>query len=149
MYLALRRVVDEELMQRRKDSPYPFFAVQIDEATDAANRSVLVSFIRFMGSDGKVRNQFLAVTEVASTTADGIHSALQKIMSDHDLFEVDLVGFASDGASVMVGVRKGVATRLKEECPWIITNHCMAHRLQLVAEKAGDVPYLVKYIWDA
>lgn len=47
---------------------------------------------------------------------------------------------------VMVGVRKRVATRLKEERPWIITNHYMAHRLQLVAEKAtNEVPYLVKY----
>ncbi len=147
MYLALRYVVEEEMRQLRTDSPYPLYAVQIDEATDSSNQSVAIMFIRYMGADGMVQNQFLAVSELTATTADEIFATLQKVLAERGLFQVDLIGFASDGAAVMVGVRNGVATKLKEECPWFITNHCMAHRLQLVAEKAAnEVPYLTKYI---
>lgn len=37
--------------------------------------------------------------------------------------------------------------RFKNDVPHLVVNHCMAHRLQLVSEKAANnVPYLVKYI---
>ena len=42
-----------------------------------------------------------------------------------------LVGFGSDGASVMTGCKSGVSTRLKGEQPLLFTLHCMAHRLEL------------------
>ena len=47
-----------------------------------------------------------------------------------------LVGIATDGASVMVGVKTDLTARFKEQCPWLLANHCMAHRLQLSADKA-------------
>ncbi|XP_076317771.1 zinc finger protein 862-like [Tachypleus tridentatus] len=72
---------------------------------------------------------------------------MRSVMADRRLFYVELVELATDGANVMVGIKTGVATKFKEECPWIITSHCLAHRLQLAAEKAANqVPYLVKYI---
>ncbi|XP_076304003.1 uncharacterized protein LOC143222034 [Tachypleus tridentatus] len=72
---------------------------------------------------------------------------MRSVMTDQGLFDGDLVGLATDGANVMVGIKTGVATKFKDECPWIITSHCLAHRLQLAAEKAANqVPYLVKYI---
>ena len=42
-----------------------------------------------------------------------------------------VVGFTSDGASVMVGEHKGVATLLKKDCPAALTFHCAAHKLAL------------------
>eukprot|EP00731_Ephydatia_muelleri_P025501 Em0017g584a len=42
-----------------------------------------------------------------------------------------LVGFGSDGASVMTGCKSGVSTRLKREQPLLFTLHCMAHRMEL------------------
>ena len=44
---------------------------------------------------------------------------------------IKLVGFGSDGASVMTGCKSGVSTRLKGEQPLLFTLHCMAHRLEL------------------
>ena len=34
----------------------------------------------------------------------------------------------------MVGGQTGLTTRFKEQCPWLLANHGMAHRLQLSAE---------------
>lgn len=47
-----------------------------------------------------------------------------------------LVGFASDGAAVMVGRLGGVVTKLREEMPHLVGVHCMAHRLELAFKDA-------------
>ena len=53
------------------------------------------------------------------------------------------MGFDSDGASVMTGVRSGVSTRLKADNPYIVNIHCVARRLTLAAAQGSDkVPYL-------
>ena len=47
----------------------------------------------------------------------------------------------------MIGVHNGVTTRFKKDVVHLITNHCMAQRLQRASEKAANtVPYIVKYI---
>ena len=61
-------------------------------------------------------------------------------MCDQEHLDIDnkLVAFGSDGAAVMIGARRGVATLLKQTCPWLISNHCVAHRLALAASQAAD-----------
>ena len=56
------------------------------------------------------------------------------------------MAFGSDGAAVMMGQRGGVAAQLKKEIPWIVTNHCVAHRLALATSQAADqVPYIKRF----
>jgi hypothetical protein len=45
-------------------------------------------------------------------------------------------GFCSDGASVMLGRKSGVSTRIIQYFPNIIIWHCLNHRLQLVLDHA-------------
>ena len=53
------------------------------------------------------------------------------------------MGFGSDGASVMTGVRSGFSTWLKADNPYIVNIHWVAHRFALAAAQASDkVPYL-------
>ena len=53
-----------------------------------------------------------------------------------------IIGFASDGASVMVGKENGVAARLRKENPFMLNIHCIAHRLALASHDASSsVPY--------
>ena len=56
-----------------------------------------------------------------------------------------LVGFGSDGASVMTGRHSGVATRIKNRQPIVTSIHCVAHRLALAASQAGE---RVKFVQD-
>ena len=54
-------------------------------------------------------------------------------------------GFGSDGASVMVGSKTGVATRMKAMNSFIVSIHCAAHRLALVSSQAAkEVTYMSK-----
>ena len=46
-------------------------------------------------------------------------------------WEEKLVFFCADGASVNMGIRNGVAAKLKEEVGHLLSIHCVAHRLEL------------------
>ncbi|CAH1395672.1 unnamed protein product [Nezara viridula] len=47
-----------------------------------------------------------------------------------------MIGFGSDGASVMVGRHNSVSSRLKEACPGIVTINCICHSLHICANEA-------------
>ena len=57
---------------------------------------------------------------------------------DIDYLKANLVAFASDGASVMVGQKSGVATKPKDLFPHLITWHCLNHRLELAVGDAAS-----------
>lgn len=44
-----------------------------------------------------------------------------------------IVGFGSDGAAVMIGRKGGVTALMKEEIPYLVDIHCLAHKLELGA----------------
>ena len=48
------------------------------------------------------------------------------------------VAFGSDGCSTMVGSKSGVATRLKEASPFVVSVHCIAHRTNLATLQAVE-----------
>ena len=55
----------------------------------------------------------------------------------------NMVGFGSDGASVMTGYRNGVASKIKRNVQHVFSIHCVAHRLALASGDAADkVDYL-------
>lgn len=57
-----------------------------------------------------------------------------------------MIGFGSDGATVMTGENKGVKGRLKEQKAHMVHIHCMAHRLALcTSQAANDIPHVKKY----
>ncbi|XP_076312642.1 uncharacterized protein LOC143226074 isoform X2 [Tachypleus tridentatus] len=51
MYSALNNVVQDEMQADFQASPFPFFALEADEATDAGNISI---YIRYLSSLGEV-----------------------------------------------------------------------------------------------
>ncbi|XP_076356626.1 E3 SUMO-protein ligase KIAA1586-like isoform X1 [Tachypleus tridentatus] len=117
MYSTLNHVVQDEIQAVFQTLPFPFFALEADEATDVGNISILIIYIRYRSSLGEVTSRFLAVRELTNTGADSIYNTMHSVMADRGLFDVDLVGLATDGANVMVGIKTDVATKFKEECP--------------------------------
>ncbi|GES94885.1 zinc finger protein 862-like [Rhizophagus clarus] len=58
----------------------------------------------------------------------------------------NLMHFSSDGASVMLGKKNGVSTKLQTLNPFLTNCHCIAHRLNLAGKDvAKDVPYFEDY----
>ena len=57
-----------------------------------------------------------------------------------------LCGIGSDGAPVILGIHGGVSKLLKDQVPLLVANHCIVHRLALVAGQAAyEVNYLKRF----
>lgn len=59
-----------------------------------------------------------------------------------------LVGMGSDGASVNIGKKGGVAALLRREVPHMIDFHCLPHRLELALLEMQKSCKLVSTIYD-
>ena len=143
MQEALAMVVDEELVTMVDNSFC--FSLMIDESTDIATMQTLIVYIRLV-SKGEIITNFLELVKLPGGKADEIPGTLLDVMTSRNLPLEKLFGLATDGASVMTGVRSGVTTRMKGRNPFIISTHCIAHRLALASGKAADtVQYFKKY----
>ena len=49
-----------------------------------------------------------------------------------------LVGFGSDGASSMRGIRESLSSKLRQDVPHLLDVHCIAHREALAANDASS-----------
>lgn len=56
-----------------------------------------------------------------------------------------VVGFGSDGAAVMLGSKNGVATKLREVNPFLLSCHCIAHRFALCTAQGASKVSIVKH----
>jgi hypothetical protein len=76
----------------------------------------------------------LCFTSPTSTSAQDIYGTIVNsfrfYLSDN-ILNNKLVGITCDGASNMMGVRKGVTALFKETHPYLVAIHCLAHRLEL------------------
>lgn len=110
----------------------------IDEASTISKKSVLVIYLRVELYVTALI--FLDLLELESCTANSIFLALINCLDGYGFNEQylksNLIGFCSDGASVMMGKESGVSTKLLEKFPNIIVWHCLNHRLQLVLDDA-------------
>jgi len=101
-----------------------FFSIMIDESTDHSSIKHLAILIRmFDFIKFTVRDEFAALLKVAQ----GIHSVIL------EFFNKNMVGFASDGASVMFGVNMSVKILLEIDSPGLFVIKCTCHSLALIA----------------
>ncbi|TDH03546.1 hypothetical protein EPR50_G00164600, partial [Perca flavescens] len=125
----------EKLMEKLRNAKH--FSIMIDGATDGGNIENEAVYVRFMADEGPV-NAFLSIQAVKQGNASGILDAIYAAFEEAgiDDWKDQLVGFGSDGAAVNVGCRNGVAAQLLRDIPYLISIHCIAHRLELGVTKA-------------
>lgn len=121
-------------------STRPKLTILIDEGTALSKKSCLVVYLRCSVNNSEPTTFFLDLVELQSTNAEGITEALLNCLLGHGLdnafLNECLVGFCSDGASVMLGRKAGVFSRLKSKFPRLISWHCLNHRLELAVGDA-------------
>ena len=121
------------------------YSLMVDESTDIATTQTLIFYVRFV-SNGEVTTRFLELSKLAGGTAEHILDSLLEVMETRHLPVEKLFGMATDGASVMTGTRSGITTRMKRINPFMLSTHCIAHRLALASGQAADnIPYLKRY----
>uniref|UniRef100_A0A3B4THP3 HAT C-terminal dimerisation domain-containing protein n=1 Tax=Seriola dumerili TaxID=41447 RepID=A0A3B4THP3_SERDU len=96
-------------------------AVLIDEASSLSHKAVMTVSIKASIQEESPEFIFLELVELENQRADGILQALLTCLTNAGFTEEWLhenwVTFVSDGASVMLGKKSGVATRLTSRFP--------------------------------
>ena len=78
-------------------------------------------------------NKYATIQGVEKSDADGVLVSIVNGFKHVGInnWREGLVACGSDGASVMTGVRNGVIAKLRQEVPWLIGIHCIAHKFEL------------------
>ena len=127
---AAARENDMEEVRKAK-----FISLISDGTTDVSVTEDEIVYVRFATS-GKVQVKLLGMETVERADANGILHAIKTATTTYTKMSEQqwvqkLVGFGSDGASVMTGRENGVSAKLKELRPELQAVHCFAHRLEL------------------
>ncbi|XP_033756125.1 uncharacterized protein LOC117338870 [Pecten maximus] len=103
-----------------------FFSIMIDGATDCSVTENELIYVRSLGDNGTPENHYLSMEDIQHAHADGIVECIEKAFSrcGMDDWRDKLIGFGSDGASVNLGGRAGVAV-----LELAATNAIKQHRL--------------------
>ncbi|CAG8476302.1 19217_t:CDS:2 [Cetraspora pellucida] len=129
---AIAIVIEESVLEEtRKSSAW---SLLINESNTITYNKTCIIVSKHVANNIPVL-QYLGLIELKEV------DAIAKILEPSKLLH-----FGSDGDSKMIGVRNGIATKLKKLNPFISNCYCIAHRLAL-AEKdsANDVPYFLDY----
>ena len=145
---AIASVLEDSMLSKVQESGK--FSLMFDESTDVSVHQNLIVYIRVLESDvlGYVEphTYFLGIESLERANADSIFSKVVQMLDCKGIDISKLCSVSTDGASVMVGSRSGVVTKLKEEVPGVLATHCISHRLALSCCTGADsIPYLVKF----
>uniref|UniRef100_A0A3P9LTJ1 DUF4371 domain-containing protein n=1 Tax=Oryzias latipes TaxID=8090 RepID=A0A3P9LTJ1_ORYLA len=117
--------------------------VLADKSTNDSNKSTLIVFVKASVDGAMEPIAFpLDLVDLDSLCAAHIKEKLINCLLKNgftmQLLQELLIGFCSDGASVMLGVKSGVGKLLKDDFPFIVLWHCLNHRRELAVDQALD-----------
>lgn len=122
-----------------KDLQQTVFSVMIDESTDISNDKNMCILVRYVSpSSRKLITTLLEIVRLDShdCSAESLWQAFKKCLDEKKIPITNIVGFASDNASTMTGIRNSFWTRLKAECPWAVLLACICHSSAIISRDA-------------
>ncbi|XP_053949419.1 uncharacterized protein LOC128857699 [Anastrepha ludens] len=121
------------------------FSVLTDESMDISATKTSCLLARYFDEEeGKIVSKFwdlvqvLQPGKVTSATAEHLYNNIIASFKERGIPMANIVGFGSDGCSVMMGVHNSVASRLKRDLPHITIMKCICHSLHLCASEACE-----------
>lgn len=120
-----------------------YYGLMIDESTDISTTKQLVLYGRYINQEGDPSSAFLKIMDLFDGTAERIVETITTYLEGQKLLLNKLMGFGSDGASVMTGRVSGVATRLNRINPYLVSIHCVV--ALAVSQASEQVEYIKKF----
>ena len=139
---VIAETMQEEVVSALKSTEC--FSLLMDGSTDSSVTEKELLYVAYLESSGEAAVRFLALRDVQDTTAEGVIDCINETFLNLgvDDWKKKLGSVCMDGAAVNLGVRRGVAARLRTEMPWLVSVHCFNHRLELAAKDAFSETYL-------
>ena len=82
----------------------------------------------------KVTDSSLGMSKVENATAEGLY--VKDLFHENDIPLSNIIGFASDNCSTMLGANKGVQALLTKDVPSVFVMGCVCHSLALCCSEA-------------
>lgn len=141
MFSTLGCAVKENVVTRAKTAGC--FGLFVDDVSDISVMEQMITFIQFYDKDSsEVTVEFLSVDNLLEkhdlANAVAMFQTIQSNLQACTLSTDKLIELATDGASVMVGRKNGLAAKLKDVNPRLISVHCVCHKLALACTDAKD-----------
>ena len=145
----ISQVAQEQLHRVMRDNK---FSIIIDETTDISTcKSCAVVVKLFNKVSGKIETKFLDLLPVYDTinmpstshdeatgsTGEHLFQLLTSYFNKHAIPLENLIGFAADGASNIMGVHNSLCSRLRVVAPGVTILKCTCHSLHLCASQAA------------
>ena len=111
--------------------------LMLDESTTVASEGMLILYLRYLHL-GRPATRFWKLVYVTDASAEGIFANLNQAFNEDDISQSAVASLSTDGASVMLGSKTGIAVRMK--ALWngtLLVCHCIAHRAALCASTAA------------
>ncbi|XP_073277645.1 uncharacterized protein [Primulina huaijiensis] len=105
---------------------------------DASNKEQMSIVLRFVDTEGFLRERFFFIVHVTDTTAATLKKEISDALGRYDLHIHNMRGYGYDGASNMRGSWNGLQALFLKYCSCAYYVHCFAHRLQLALTAAAE-----------
>lgn len=129
--------IEDQLISQIKMSGE--FSLQFDESVDVAGEAILLGFVRYVQEKKIVEDLFCVCSLPDHTTGEAIFRAVEETFRKYDFSWENLVSICTDGASAMIGMRKGLATRIARVANEDFTSsHCVIHREALAVQNMAE-----------
>ena len=124
----ISRVLDKNLIEKLQKSTA--VGIMIDESTDLGTEKHLIVYINYL-VDGVMHTSYLTLQKLIASNADVVFNSLISLLRVCKVEMTKVFGFSSDGAAVMLGRENGVVKKLLSQNPYMMSMHCVAHKLAL------------------
>ena len=126
-----------------------FFTLMVDETTDISNREQVVLVFRWVEDDLTVHEDFFGLYQMDTIDARTLFQLIKDTLLRMNLSLEHCRGQCYDGASVMSGIRNGVAKLISDEEPSAVYTHCYGHSLNLAVKDTVKGCKLMKSCLEA
>ena len=143
---STQRIVDfisnsmhRELLKTLNENS-PDVSIILDGSTDPRQNHYLIVFLQAVEEYKPVVYFYRLIPLSMDETAEGLLKTLQESFEEDRLtkfMKEHLIGYAADGAAVMMGKHNGLAKKLSDFIGRpLLANHCLAHRIHLAIKRA-------------
>ncbi|XP_066969329.1 protein FAM200C-like [Macrobrachium rosenbergii] len=113
------------------------YSIIVDESTDVSTTKQLAIVVRVVNTEKcTVEDKFLQLLDVEDSSAEGLFQLLSTFFYENNIPFSNMLGFAADNASVMMGNMGGLKTKLQGKVPHLFVIGCICHSLHLCSSAA-------------
>ena len=122
---ALAPAINEPIIKACQEQP---FTILCDGGNDNYEKKYFGIMVRFWNERlAKVVTRFLDAPIVNIATGENLFNAMSKVLEMYDIPWRNVIGFASDSASVMVGRKNSVLSRVIQPEHDVFSMGCVCH----------------------